>query len=71
MTKIWIIVSLLFGYPTPVLQDDGHSNRFKTETACLLALHAMARPQVRRTFKLDCFQIYVATPEPSDAAAGS
>jgi len=48
--KVWLVYTLLFGYPVP-LPD---SPEFSNETACVIYIGGERLAQVREVFKLKC-----------------
>lgn len=50
--KVWVICTMLFGYPMPL--PDGPE--FTNESACIAAIGSMRLATVRESFKLVCVQ---------------
>jgi len=54
-TTIWIVYTLMFGYPVPTLDE----HEFTNESACVIYMHSFSQ-QVIDAFQLKCARRSVA-----------
>lgn len=53
MIKIWVVCTMLLGYPTPVTNNV----TFDNESGCQLFLHTKFDQRIQDALKLECAQV--------------